>query len=479
MKFFGFEAVESNFWTALKTKKIAVVFFVFVVVVAGIYFYAHSAPRDDLDPKNPVVLTIWHNPTGQDVDALSAAMDRFNRSVGRRLGVSVIVTTIAKSEILHEKLTAIALGNTGAPEPPDIAIAYPKSASILAAKGMLAAFDGHFTQDELDEFVPSFIENGRLRDGGLYVFPIGKSAEGLIVNKTFWDRFSGETGTPASELATFEGLIRAAAKYYAWTDAKTPNVENDGSAFFFIDNPFNLAQAAFAQAGEDLFAGDRLNVESPTYRRVFEMLFEPAVRGHEATGYSGYGTDIAKTGKLLCWFSSTAGMTFVPKKVTYDDNTSEPVEFEMLPYPVFEDGKKVVMQRGGGFCLFKSTPTREKAAVLFLKWLVSPEENLSYLENMGYMPVTKKAMKTAGETWGKNASGIEKSYIETMKIMGGEYEFLSQKQLDNYAELEVMYDRRVRKAQALGRETYLTNLRFGEEVAWRLATEHAYEKFIE
>ena len=41
--------------------------------------------------------------------------------------------------------------------------------------------------------------------------------------------------------------------------------------------------------------------------------------------YKGYGTDLAKTGRMLCWTSSTAGITFMPKNVVYDDNTSEPV----------------------------------------------------------------------------------------------------------------------------------------------------------
>jgi multiple sugar transport system substrate-binding protein len=247
-------------------------------IASGIYMSAGKSAQDGFDADNPVVLTIWHNPTGQDKDALSAAVDRFNRSVGRERGVSIIVTTIAKSELMHEKLASIALGTPGAPEPPDIAIAYPKSAVGLAAKGLLADFEEYFTGEELDAYVPSFIESGRLGDGKLYVFPIGKSAEGLIINRTFWNRFSAATSTPVSELSTFEGIIRAAEKYRAWTEANAPG---GGSAFFMIDNPFNMAQAAFAQMGEDLFSGDGLNVESPVYERVWKILFEPVVRGYE------------------------------------------------------------------------------------------------------------------------------------------------------------------------------------------------------
>ena len=85
-------------------------------------FFCARPPK----PAEPIVLTIWHNPTGHREDALSLAVDRFNRSIGRERGVVIIVTAIAKSEIMHEKLMSIAQGDPGAPQPPDIVIAYPK-----------------------------------------------------------------------------------------------------------------------------------------------------------------------------------------------------------------------------------------------------------------------------------------------------------------------------------------------------------------
>ena len=55
--------------------------------------------------------------------------------------------------------------------------------------------------------------------------------------------------------------------------------------------------------------------------------------------------------------------------VTYEDNRTEQVEIVSLPCPIFEDGEKLVMQRGVGVCTVKSTPEREKACMTFLKWL--------------------------------------------------------------------------------------------------------------
>ncbi len=463
-----------SFWRKRRTE--LVLLFFGAVALAGALSFLRVR---HFEPPEPVVLTIWHNPTGHREDALSGAVDRFNRSVGREKGIVILVTAIAKSEIMHEKLMSVALGDPGAPQPPDIVIAYPKSVMPLIAKGALVAFDDYFSAAELEAYVPEFLEAGRLGDGKLYVFPIGKSTEGLIVNRTFWDRFSRETGTPKTELATFEGIVRAAARYYEWTDARTPDVEGDGSLFFMADNPFNLAQAAFAQLDDDLFAGDGLNVSSPVYERVWRLFFEPTVRGHQSV-YKGYGTDLAKTGRMLCWTSSTAGITFMPKNVVYDDNTSEPVEFELLPFPVMEGGRKVAIQRAGGFCLFRSAPERQRASVEFLKWLTRPEENLRYVEGTGYLPVTRSAIETARERWGKDASGIWGSYVETIAHMNREYRFLPQRPLENYGALEILYEGRMRRLASEARKRYEELLpKVGAERAWREATEGAYAKFVE
>jgi multiple sugar transport system substrate-binding protein len=462
---------------AKKTKKARKIFFavpILCLAVAGAYLWTGGR----FISRAPVVFTMWHNPTGQEKGALGQAIDRFNSSVGKEKGIRVVATSMNTSDILHERLMSIADETPGAPDAPDVVIAYPKSVMRLIAGGLLVAFDDCFTEEELSACVPSFIDGGRLHDGKLYVFPIGKSTEGLIVNRTLWDRFSAETGMPLTELGTFEGLARAGKKYYEWTDAQTPETEGDGRAFFMVDSPFNMAQAAFAQLGEEFFTDGRMNTGSPVHRKVWETLFEPMAKGWAAI-YRGYGTNLAKIGDVVCWTTSTAVISFVPKNVIYADNTSEPVEFEILPFPVMEGGRKAAIQRGGGFCLFKSTPRKQRAVVEFLKWLTEPEENLRYVEGTGYMPVTLKALETARVSWEKNAAGIQKSFVGMMDVMSREYRFIMQKPLENYGELEILYENRLRTISARAREKYRALLSQGAEYAWDMVVEGAYEKFIE
>lgn len=422
-------------------------------------------------PAGPVILTLWHNPTGHGQDALSAAVERFNRSLGRERGIAVLVASVARAEIIHEKLLSIAAEEPGAPEAPDMVVAYPKSVLPLIGRGRMVPLDERFTRSELAAYVPSFIEAGRIQGRKLWSFPIGRGTECLILNRTLWDRFAEATGASLSELGTLEGLARAAAKYHQWTN---------GRMFFMVDNPFNLLQAAMAQMGEEPFVEGRLNTASPVYERVWRLLFEPAAKGRAAI-YRGYGTDLARAGMILCWTSATAGVSFLPDRVVYPDNTSEPVEFQILPFPVLEGCKeKVAILRSGGLSLFRSDRRREAAAATFLKWLTAPEENLRYIQGTGYLPVTNRAMETARRTWGEGASGVWASCVETMALMEREYRLLPQSPLPDYGEMELRYEGRLRELAAEVRDRYRkeTAEERTEEEAWRRASEGAYERFL-
>ena len=433
----------------------------------------------------PIVLTIWHNPGSQARHAVGEIADEFNRTVGREKGIILAITSIGKSQALHEKLELIANGDPGAPMPPDIAFVYPKTAILLAKKNMLVDIGAYFTAQELSALVPRFLEEGRFLDGKLYVFPTNKSTEALIVNRTLFDRFAAETGAKLEDLTTVEGLLRVAHSYYDWTDAQTPDVPDDGKTFFMIDNPFNFLQVGYRQMGEDFFLpSGSLNLYSPVFKKVWDAVYEPSVKGHEAI-YNGYGTDLTKTGDLVCWVSSTAGITFLPISMTYLDNTSEPVSFDILPYPVFEGGQKVAIQRGGGFCLIKSTKKKEDAAIVFLEWITEPANNLHFVEGSGYLPVIVAAMEKTAADRPKNISFIRSRFLDIVSLMNKEYDFYIPPVADNYEVLERRYDSLLRKHASASRTKFLKALEapsheaMNVDEAFRAASGGAYEEFLE
>ncbi len=345
-----------------------------------------------LDPKNPVTLTMWHNYGGDMQDTMDYLIDQFNSTVGKEQGIVINVEAISSSSELNKSLAMIANGDPGAPEMPDIFTGYPKNAMQFYEKGMLANLDKYFTSDELSAYVDAFVAEGRLDDGGLYVFPIAKSTEVLYVNQTLFDKFATATGASMADFATFEGIASLSARYYEWTDAQTPDIPNDGKQFYAADSWFNVAEVGMVQLGGSLFSGEALDLDGEKFEKIFNTFYTPATEGGVAI-YDGYSSDLSKTGDIVCSTGSSAGILFYGDTITYSDGTIENVEYSILPYPVFDGGTKTALQRGGGLMVAKTTEQKEYAAAVFIKWLTASEQNMKFVDETGYLPVTKKAFE--------------------------------------------------------------------------------------
>ena len=55
------------------------------------------------------------------------------------------------------------------------------------------------------------------------------------------------------ELKTIEGVVSVAERYYDWTDSLTPDVPNDGKAFYGRDSMANYFVIAMKQMGKEIF----------------------------------------------------------------------------------------------------------------------------------------------------------------------------------------------------------------------------------
>jgi multiple sugar transport system substrate-binding protein len=401
-----------------------------------------------LNPKDPVRLTMWHNYGGVLQETMDELIDEFNQGAGRKKGVIINVTAVSAARELNGQLQAIAAGDPGAPSMPDLVTAYPAVAMVLAQAGLLAPLDGFFSQADLAAYVPRFVEEGRL-DGRLFVFPTAKSTEALFVNKVFFDRFIAAAGGSYGELASFEGIAALAERYLAWTDSLTP-APGDGRAFFTADSWFNLALVGSAQLGVDFAGSGGLATDTAAFRRVWDVL-APAFRGAYALS-NAYSSDLSRTGEIVCSLGSTAGVLFYGDTVVYPDNTSEAVEYLVLPYPVFSGGKKAALQRGAGMVVAASTPRREEGAAFFLRWFTAPEVNMRFVASTGYLPVSAGAFgKPLAESLRAEASPVLRHLMETAAVIYGDYEFVIPPNIEGMDLLSRSYEAAIRGLLAEGR----------------------------
>ena len=458
-------------------KKLIPIFVLISVALLVTLVFLEESDRPDL--KKPVTLTVWHIFVEDMRSVFDEVLNEFNNSVGAENGITVKATSVTDAGVINENLVAAANSDPGAPKLPDMVVVNPRVAITLSEKGKLVDLTQYFSQDELDTFVPQFIEEGRLETTKLYTLPIAKSTEVLYVNRTLFNRFSSETGIGLDKLSTFEGIAEAAVKYYKWVDAMTPQIPYDGKLFFYPEGLFNQAMIGFQQLGGDIVKDKKLNLSTSIFKRIWECFYIPAVQGGVAI-YSGYANYLAATGDVICTTASSAGSFFYPSQITYTDNTKEDVEFDVLPFPVFEGGDKVAFQRGGGICVTKSKPETEYAACLFLKWFTEPERNLRFCSSTGYIPVRKSAYdRIMAKDFPAIANKTAEKALLVVAEMQKSHRFYFPPVFDGFDYLQSQYADRLRQAARDGRNEYLRLLRTSDaEKAFNSATKNAMERFI-
>ena len=223
------------------------------------------------------------------------------------------------------------------------------------------------------------------------IFPTAKSLEVLVLNKTDWDVFAGETGAAYDDLADMEGLVETAKKYYEWTDEKTPDVPDDGKALFGRDAMANYMLIGSMQLGQEIFQVSdgkmTLHFDKEVARRLWDNYYIPYIKGYfAATGR--FRSDDIKTGNIIAYVGSSSSVSFFPDTVSVSDSESYPIEMDVLPCPEF-DGGDYAVQQGAGMVVTKGEEAEVYASVEFLKWFTADERNIKFSVDSGYLPVTK------------------------------------------------------------------------------------------
>ena len=122
-------------------------------------------------------------------------------------------------------------------------------------------------------------------------------------------------------------------------------------------------------------------------KRLWDHYYVPYVKGYfSASGR--FRSDDMKTGNVLAFVGSSAGCTFFPDHVTRSDDESYPIEIKTYPAPKFEGGGDYAVQQGAGMVVTKASDAEIQASLVFLKWFTSPEHNITFSVDSGYLPVT-------------------------------------------------------------------------------------------
>lgn len=373
-------------------------------------------------PDNPVSITIWNYYNGDQLTAFDEQVQEFNETVGKEKGIYVESSSQGTVTDLESNVLAAAKGKVGADEVPNIFAAYADTAYTVDKMGLAVDVGKYLTDEEKDAYVDSYVEEGKFSDSDeMKIFPLAKSTEIFLLNKTDWDVFAKETGATYEDLKTIEGLVATSKAYYNWTDSQTPEPD-DGKAFFGRDAMANYFLIGAMQLGTELFHVEdekmTLDFNKETLRKLWDNYYVPFVKGY-FTASGRFRSDDVKTGNALSFVGSSSGATFFPDQVIISDTESYPIEMVALPAPEFENGEAYAVQQGAGMVVTKASEEEVIASVEFLKWFTAPERNIKFSIGSGYMPVMKEAndmetIKKYDENMSEEMEGILTVAVDTV-----------------------------------------------------------------
>lgn len=348
-----------------------------------------------LDARNPTIIEVWNYYNGDQLTAFDNLVKEFNESVGREKGIIVKSSSQGSVNDLESNVLAALRGEVGAAEVPNIFMAYADTAYTADQMGGIVDLKGYLTEEEISAYIDSYITEGDFSGGGdIKIFPMAKSTEVLVLNKTDWDVFAAETGAGYEDLADMEGLVRTAQAYYEWTDAQTPDVNGDGRALFGRDAMANYMLIGSMQMGTEIFQVSEgrmtLNFDKETVRKLWDHYYVPFVKGYFAAA-GRFRSDDIKTGNIISFVGASSGASFFPDVVNRSDGESYSIEMEVLPCPRFSGGEAYAVQQGAGMVVTEGSEAEIYASVEFLKWFTADEQNILFSVQSGYLPVTRTA----------------------------------------------------------------------------------------
>lgn len=405
-------------------------------------------------PENPVTLSMWHVYGSQTKSPLNEVIDEFNQTIGKENGITVNVVSVTSSSAIDKALAASANGEPGAENMPDLFTAYPRVAEIVG-KEKLLCWEDYFTESELSEFKQNFLEEGYF-DEKLLMLPVAKSSEAFFVNQTLFDRFAKEIDVTAEHLGTFAGVFETARKYYDWSG---------GQSFLQINDYYNYAYVGMKAYGREFVRNGRLRVEDEAFAKIWQPLAETAIYGGICLE-DGYAASRWKTAEILANTGSTADVLYQPDEVVYPDNSSEPITAAALPYPAFTEDSLGVIFRGSGLFAIRSEDERKnQASYLFAKWLTDSENNLNFVTDAGYLPVTDEAYEALFSDISVVNNTNYHSVYQAVDHMMQSFTFYALPLYENASDIQSDFEQNVKSVLKSAHNQYIQRTGAGEDPA--------------
>jgi len=348
----------------------------------------------DLATLNGVNLQVWHAFSGGANDVFIDQVARFNTV--NEWGILVTQTGYGDYTTLFDAVnTTLDSGGT-----PDLVAALPEqtlswnaSASVVDLTPYLGDPAWGLGSDVIADIPPVFWAQDNL-DGKQLGVPAQRSARFLYYNKT-WAHELGFDSPPARADEFRQQACAANASFR--TDA---NLQNDGFGGWIVDTDWQTTYSWLLAFGGGVVDGNAYGFR--TDPNLAALQFLKKLYDDHCAWLSTEPTPFDSFARRSALFVS-GDLAEAPMANESMSRLNNADEWALVPFP--GNRGSVLITYGPSYSVLKSTPEKQLAAWLFARWLLSPENQVQWVEATGLFPLFHSVLdiigpyRTASQQW--------------------------------------------------------------------------------
>lgn len=358
----------------------------------------------DLAGKN-VEVVYWHNRPQKDQDLLQSMFDEFSKSNPYGIKARAEIAGASYNDVYNKVNAAIQAG-----QPPEMSVAYQNQAAFYRAQGAVIDLNPFLkskkfglSDDDLKDYFQPFLDsdaNPQFK-GERLGFPTQRSIEVMYYNAD-WLKKLGYDGPPKD--------------WKTWEEAgaKASDASKNNYAYPWKHDVSDFAAMVFSRGGRILAEDGSayvFNSQAGVDTVAMQQRMFKAKQGVEIPPSERYGEQNRfGSGNLLFVFGSSSGLPFYRDVV--DKGGKFKWDIAMLPYTE----KPAVNLYGASISVYKTSPEKELAAWLLIKFLGERPQTAKWAISTGYFPVRKSAKDEvvsaykADPNWGAAADSYGKMF---------------------------------------------------------------------
>ena len=352
-----------------------------------------SVDLETVDPSGAQIV-FWYQHTREREDALLDMIADFNRS--NRYGITVHGEYAGKYDDIYNKMTVGLQSGTV----PDLLVAYQNQAreyfradGIVDLQPYMDSPKWGLTDADRRDFFPAFLQQDRIGNAQA-CFPPNRSMEVLYYNVD-WLAELGYDHPPAT-WDEFAEMCRAAHRRpFSKAATHAPSL-----GFMVEIDASRLASMVFGRGGDLMTpARDAYSLDTPQMRAALSLVLDLIQQGCVQVVGEEFGDQKEfSVGRVLFAQRSSSGIPFFRSAV---EDGGAGFRWDVT-HPPCSGAAPVVNVYGASLAVGHTTPERELAAWLFIRWFTEPDQQARWVRASNYFPVRRSVAEKLVDYFAEN-----------------------------------------------------------------------------